>query len=127
MKFYSGLVKGKPRFTFVVVSNKPLDQYDAICKAVADGDTENSLPSGVIVICHDVFQGYAACFAHRGLFIPLSSKRNQDIPEESQTILEGCTKKQKMECDDDEQNSKDAKEEYEDEQKEEEEKEYCEE
>lgn len=128
--FYSGLVthkeeeqqgKGKkkhrkeevkPYFTFAVVSNKPLDKYDAICKAVAKDDKKNGLPSGVILICHEVFQSYAACFAHRGLFIPISSKRKQDSPGVSQT--EGG-KKQKMECDDEEEEEQNSQEEEEEE------------
>jgi len=82
MKFYSKLVTktgSKRHFTFVVISNKPLDNYDKICEAVTKNDKINGLPSGTIVICNQNFQSYAACFAHRGLFIPSLSEKQDEL------------------------------------------------
>ena len=59
--------------------------------------------SGVIVVCNEVFQNYAACFSHRGLFI--SSKRKINDSQQRDN------KKQKAELEN-EQVEKDEDEDY---------------
>jgi hypothetical protein len=87
-KFYSHLGKNY-RFTLFVVSNKPLKNFNAIKKAVADRNYKKGLPKGVVLVCHENFEAYAGSLAHRGLFRPLKRKHEGDTEEKS--------KQQKME------------------------------
>lgn len=69
-KFY-----GERKFTLVIISNKVLDNYEAIKHAVATNKDENGLPRGVILVCHQNFKQYAGSLAHQGLFIPLEDQK----------------------------------------------------
>jgi hypothetical protein len=60
-----------PQFTLCVVSNKPLKDYDTIKETLKQPNAMQDFPKGVIVVCHQNFQAYAASLAHRGLFLPL--------------------------------------------------------
>ena len=79
-KYYSSL--GAPNFNLFVVSNKPLENYEEIKKAVTEKNYANGLPIGVGVICHQNFQAYAGSFAHHGLFLPLKRKHETLSKEE---------------------------------------------
>ena len=72
-KFYSSVL-GKSNFNLFVVSNKPLENYEEIKKAVAENNYTKHLPRGVSVICHQNFKTYAGPFAHQGLYLSLKRK-----------------------------------------------------
>ena len=66
-KFYASLVKHY-HFTLAVISNKPFAEFSSA-----------SVPRGVILVCNEIFEKYAACFAHQGLLI----KYNGEYPNQS--------------------------------------------
>ena len=72
-KHYSSVL-GKSNFNLFVVSNKPLENYEEIKKAVAEKNYTKGLPRGVSVICHQNFKTYAGPFAHQGLYLSLKRK-----------------------------------------------------
>lgn len=65
---------------------------ESISKAVNNNDYDHGLPKGVAVVCHEVFQNYAACFSHCGLYIPVKRKTNNSQQSDS--------KRQKMQFED---------------------------
>ena len=65
--FYSSLVgAGKEwRITFVVISNKPLGDFEHIRA------NPELLPPDTIVVCHENFQDYCSLMCTYGVFIPV--------------------------------------------------------
>ena len=86
--------------TLVIITNKPLEQFQEISDNVAAGRHEGwTLPSGVIVVCNQTWQdNFSSTFSHPGIYVPhaLNEKPLPDVTQGCE--CKGDCKTQKCPC-----------------------------